>query len=283
MRPMPRRALACAAVLAILSLMRSEPGAVPAAAPNRSGAVHAGFDLEAPNTGPFPSDWFTAEDRSHNTGLRVNLPLPDDCAVRVSDCQDLEVINTLDGFNLQPRLSIPFDGPIDVTTVTSETVFLIRLGSTQRRDNDDDDDRNDDGEDEDHGLRVIGINQVVWDVATNTLHVESDELLDQHTRYALIVTTGIRDASHTRVKATDSFRRFRQTVPGPYKQALLEAIRAARHLGVREGEIATASVFTTQSVTSVLEKIRDQIKAATPEAGRFCNRAERGADGIPAE
>ena len=103
----------------------------------------------------------------------------------------------------------------------------------------------------------------------NTLHVESDELLDQHTRYALIVTSGIRDASHARVKATDSFRRFRQTVRGPYKHALLEAIRAARHLGVREDEIATASVFTTQSVTAVLEKIRDQIKAATPEPADF--------------
>jgi hypothetical protein len=30
--------------------------------------------------GPFPSDHFTVEDREQNTGLRVNLPLPD-CAV----------------------------------------------------------------------------------------------------------------------------------------------------------------------------------------------------------
>jgi hypothetical protein len=27
--------------------------------------------------------------------------------------EDLEVINPLDGFNLQPRPSIPLDGPID--------------------------------------------------------------------------------------------------------------------------------------------------------------------------
>ncbi len=57
-----------------------------------------------------------------------------DCAVRQSDCEDVDVINTLDGFNLQPRLSIPFDGTIDVETVNSETVFLISPDSTQSGD-----------------------------------------------------------------------------------------------------------------------------------------------------
>lgn len=41
--------------------------------------------------------------------------------------------------------------------------------------------------------RIIGINQVVWDPLTNTLYVESDELLEQHERYVLIVTRGLRD------------------------------------------------------------------------------------------
>ncbi len=92
-------------------------------------AVHALFDLTTPAGGPFPSNRFTTPDRTHNTGRRVNMPLPD-CTVRPSDCEDREVINTLDGFNLQPRLSVPFDGPIDVSTVTSRTVFLISMGST---------------------------------------------------------------------------------------------------------------------------------------------------------
>ena len=59
-----------------------------------SGTVHALFDLDRPETGPFPTDIFTVADRSHNTGRRVNLPYPD-CAVRVSDCEDLDVINNL--------------------------------------------------------------------------------------------------------------------------------------------------------------------------------------------
>src|SRR5438093_625739 len=142
-------------------------------------AVHPLFDMGSPAGGPFASDRFTVADPTQNTGRRVNLPLPNPLT-NLSDYQDTQVLNTLDGFNLQPRLSIPFDGPIEVNSVTSQTVFLVSLGDTLNH--------------QDHGGQVVGINQVVWDPPTNTLHVESDQLLDQHTGYALIVTRGIHDA-----------------------------------------------------------------------------------------
>jgi len=249
------RTLACLTVYGLLCLAPARPTARTADLENQPGGVHALFDLGAPDTGAFPSDWFTVADPSHNTGRRVTLPLPN-CLVRVSDCEDLEVINTLDGFNLQPRLSIPFSGPIDVNSVTSETVFLLSLGSTTEH------------EYMPRGT-VVGINQIVWDVETNTLHVESDELLAQHTRFALIVTNGIRDAAGDPVEASPEFRRFRQTVPQPYKRELLDAIHEAWRLGVRERDLVTASVFTTQSATAVLEKIRDQIHGQTPEPADF--------------
>src|SRR5881396_4234013 len=80
--------------------------------------VEARFDLSSPAGGPFPSDRFAVEDDSHLTGVRVNLPKPD-CAARPSDCADIDVLNTLDGFNLQPRISITFTGAIDTTSVSS--------------------------------------------------------------------------------------------------------------------------------------------------------------------
>jgi hypothetical protein len=61
--------------------------------------VRALFDLSTPATSPFPSDWFTVPDASHNTRRRVNVPLPE-CALRPSDCEDLNVINMLDGLVL---------------------------------------------------------------------------------------------------------------------------------------------------------------------------------------
>ncbi len=220
----------------------------------RADPVHALFDLGTPTGGPFPCNEFTALDASQNTGQRVNLPLPD-ASTYPSDYEDTQVLNTLDGFSMQPRLSIPFDGSIDVNTVNSHSVFLISLGDTLNEDQ--------------HRGEVVGVNQVVWDVATTTLHLESDALLAQHTCYALIVTNGIHDARGNPVEATEKFRHFRQTVHGEYKHELRNAIHAARRHGVRARDIVAASVFTTQSATAILEKIRDQIKAATPAPADF--------------
>src|SRR3954465_179626 len=183
----------------------------------------AAFDLDRPDGGPFPSDRFTVADASQLTNRRINLPLPD-ASSRPSDYADVSVINTLDGFNLQPRLSVSFSGPIDVTTVNSTTVFLVTRGDTTSP--------------EDRGGRIVGINQTVWDVGTNTLHVESDELLDQHTRYALIVTRGVHDAAGQPVEASDGFSRFRHDLNfgqsqdaamKDYRKEMLDALQAARH------------------------------------------------------
>jgi hypothetical protein len=172
----------------------------------------------------------------------------------------IDVINTLDGFNLQPRLSIPFSGPIDPLSVNSSNVFLVSLGDTTRLF---------------HGFgRIIGINQVVWDPLTNTLHVESDEFLDEHTRYGLIVTNGIRDATGDQIETGNStqFWHFLSSffIHDPelraYRAELFHAL-AFSHISARH--VAAISVFTTQSATAVLNKIRRQIKHATPAPADF--------------
>jgi hypothetical protein len=216
--------------------------------------VTARFDLSSPAGHPFPTDIYTVADPSHNTGLRVSLPKPD-CAVRPSDCADIDVLNTLDGFNLQARLSIPFSGAIDVATVNDSNIFVLSLGDTLGG----------------AGGQVVGINQVVWDPTSLTLHAESDQLLDQHTRYALIVTNGIRDAVGDPVEP-GPFRHdlnFGQTNDArlkAYRKAVLDAITAS---GVDPDTVVAASVFSTQSATAVLEKIRDRIKGMTPGAATF--------------
>jgi len=233
-----RRALAISVVLVLAT-----------AAPSLAAGVHARFDPSSRSEMPFPTDLFTVADPSQNTGLRVNLPTPS-CPTQPTDCADVAVLNTLDGFNLQPRVSIPFSGAIDVGTVTSDNVFFVSLGDTLGG----------------GGGQVIGINQVVWDPATKTLHAESDELLDQHTRYALIVTNGLRDTNGDPV-APGPFRQalnFGQTSDESlkaYRKSVLDAIEAS---GADPESVVAASVFTTQSATAVLEKIREGIKAMTP-------------------
>jgi hypothetical protein len=221
-----------------------------------NGSVEARFDLTDPSRGPFPSDRFTVPDATQLTGLRVNLPKPD-CAFRRSDCEDIDVLNTLDGFNLQPRLSIPFTGPIDPASVSSDTVFLFKLSCTTCP-----------------GGNVVGINQAVWDPETNTLHVESDQLLDQDARYLLVATNGIRTQDGERIDS-DQFRdvlhagQTNDRAEAAYRRQLLAALDRLKAAGVSAGRVAAASVFTTQSATAVLEKIRDQIHAATPAPADF--------------
>jgi hypothetical protein len=231
--------------------------AVPAARAQEAVAVR--FDLTGPQGGPFPADRFTVPDPAQLTGRRVNLPKPD-CSARSSDCDDLDVLNTLDGFNLQPRLQVPFTGAIDPATVTSGTVFLFKLGCLVLSC---------------PGDTRTGINQVVWDPATNTLYAESGQLLDQDARYLLVVTNGIRDPGGERIDAGqfhDVLHAGQSTDPAEtaYRQALLAALgQLTDTTGMPPGQVAAASLFTTQSATAVLEKIRGQLNAATPAPAGF--------------
>jgi dienelactone hydrolase len=195
----------------------------------------------------FPSDQFAVLDFTQNTFERVHLPKPD-CRAQAVACEDIDVLDTLDGFSVQPRLSVPFTGAIDLASVTSDTVFVVSLGSTLG------------GGSVGH---KIGINQIVWDPASLTLHAETDHVLEPHTRYALIVTSGVRDA-HGQALAG-----------GALDDEALDAVGKTRaHHG---GRAVAASVFTTLSTTTGLEQIRDQIAAGrvTPVDFRLGSHGER--------
>jgi hypothetical protein len=218
------------------------------------------FNISSPSGSPFPSNLFTVPDAAQNTGRRVNLPLPD-CTPRPSDCADLAIINTLDGFNLQPRLAIPFDRPIDLESLIGRSIFLVSLGSTLPGTS--------------TRGKIIALNQFVWEPTTNTLYAESDELLDQHTRYGLIVTRAVRDRLFRSVKPSREFKRFlKGTHPAlqgnpalvDYRNQIFDAIAATPF---ESRFIVAASVFTTQSATSDLEKIRNQLKAKSPDPATF--------------
>jgi dienelactone hydrolase len=243
--------------------------AAPAGA-SRDG-VHPLFDLATPSGGPFPSDVFTVPDADQATGIRVNLPLPDPALS--TDFNTVDLLNQLDGFNVQPRLSIPFSDAIDPNSVASSNVFLVFVPTAPTGD----------GEDRARGARLIGINQIVWDVATNTLHVESDELLEQHARFLLVVTRNVRDARGDRVERSREFARFLEgeserrdgagTPAAAYRAALEDALdRADDARLIHRSDVSVASLFTTMSVTSLVEKIHGQIRAAPAPAAATFNR-----------
>lgn len=222
---LPRRLL----LLAFLAFL-----ALPAVA--HAAGVAPAYDLSTPAGSPFPSDRWTTFDWSNQTGLRVSLPKPD-CSVRPSDCADVDVLNTLDGFNVQPRISIPFTGPIDPASVSSSNVFLVRLP----------------------GGGVTGIDQITWEPATNTLHVEPAELLRQATTYVLVVTTDVRAADGSRIGTAGA--------KSSWHGESVSALARAHHVPIPR--LAVASVFTTQSATTQLEQVRRQIDASSPAPASF--------------
>jgi hypothetical protein len=242
--------------------------ALPALA--MAAGVAVKFDLSSPKGSPFPSDRFTQVDWTQKTFRRINLPKPD-CAILPSDCADIDVINTLDGFNTQPRITVPFSGPINLSTVSSETIYLINLGDTQS------------------GLgygQKVGINQVAWDKATNTLIFESDENLAEHSRYVLVITRGVRDTVGDPIEA-GKFGRFHRGEKNrhdrddedddrnvkDYGKSLRDGMHSAR---VPHHRVAALSLFTTQSTSADLKKIHRKIKHSHPAPVDF-NIANGGA------
>ena len=256
-----RRALAAAAFALVAPLALA-------------GGVSVRFDAGDPAGSPFPSNRYTVFDGSQNTLRRVALPQPD-CVQRPNDCADVAVLNTLDGFSTQPRITVPFTGDIDPASVSSDTVYLVSLGDTLSG--------------RGYGTRV-GINQIVWDPASKTLAFQSDALLEQHTRYLLVVTDGVRDAQGRPLKARGWGRLFgdrddRDADAGRGErgdrgdrdergdgqrgdpqaaddgQELRAAVQALRH-GRRH--VVAASLFSTQSISADLVKIEHRIRASTP-------------------
>jgi hypothetical protein len=189
----------------------------------------------------FPTNLLTVPDSTQVTGLRVDLPKPD-CGARPTDCADVDVLNQLDGFNIQPRISIPLSGEINLSTVSKATVFLV-------------------GPDE----HVIGPNQLVWEHAADTLYVESDEQLDQSTTYLLVVTRGVHGTDGEPLDATTfrhdlNYGKTKDPAVKAYRKALLKALPLAKAGGADPSDVAAASLFTTQSITPISQKIRSQLQ-----------------------
>jgi len=164
---MSRTLLVTAAILASLL-----PVTVSAAAPVQ---VLSG---STPDTRLMPSNVYTVFDATQLTGLRVNMPVPTCDSTNPSVCDDLTLLNLQDGFDLRPRVTVPFSGPIDVSTVNASSLYVTGP----------------------NGFRTP-ITQLVWDPSTNVLAGEPSDFLSEATVYSVVVTRGIKDQTGHSVSA----------------------------------------------------------------------------------
>jgi len=118
-------------------------------------------------------------------------------------------------------------------------------------------------------------------------------MLNQHTRYALIVTRGVKDGNGAAIEPSKAFKQVLggdegdEEEDGPvdpsvraYQRTLRAAIAALRPFGVHRQSIAAASVFTTISVTTPLETLRDQLAATSLPPPINFRSARKGVDGL---
>jgi hypothetical protein len=221
--------------------------ALAISAASASAAVTVMFDTAVLDSGPFPADSFTVPDTQQKTGERVNLPLPD-CNAEPSTCSEYRMINTLDGFNVNPRFHVRFTGPIDVNTL-SAGIFYIALDNVFPSE---------------AGIQNPGdvskINQVIFDPTDNSAYGKPDLYLDQHRRYLLVITDAVKDTAGNPVQPSQQFS-LCQTGGSPYCGALKGSLTS---LGSKLGSahVVSASLFTTQSATAWLQNARTAIQSA---------------------
>jgi pimeloyl-ACP methyl ester carboxylesterase len=205
------------------------------------------FDPSTPQTGPFPTDYLTVPDAMQKTGLRLNLPLPS-CETQYTACQEVGLLEQVDGFNIRARTLVRFSGPIDPTTLKGG-MFYVALNNIEA----DEPGVNRPGD-------VIAVDEVIYDPSTNTAYAKPIVPLDQHARYAFVVTDGVKDASGAAVTMDPAFSACLQAST-TYCQMLSAA---ASTISTAPQALVAATVFTTMSATAWLEHARDDLESIPP-------------------
>jgi len=210
--------------------------------------VTVSWNPQDPTIGPYPTDALTTPDSTQKNGIRINLPMPD-CTAAPSDCQDVQLINQLDGFQTAPRIRVTFSGPIDVNSI-HHAIYYVVLGNLTQ---------------EEHGVDATGqmlyLTQMIYDPTTNSLYGKPDGNLDQHGRYAIVVTDVIRDMAGDPVEADPAYSACLNPDPLPQTSYCLELSQAVGSVAARlaPANIVGASVFTTMNVTTWMEQAYAQL------------------------
>ena len=233
---------------------RRRPGARP---------VQARLDLDAGSAEPVPRR-LAHRSRPRPADRAPRGESPASCVPARSLCDDLRLLAELDGFDLDPRLALRFTGAIDVTSVSSRSVFLVRLAAGPPE--------------------LTGVDRLVWDPATLTLYARPESLLEPETRYGLVVTRDLRDSAGRPVEPSAGFAALLRSGGGPpigqeHRAAFGLLRRALERRGIRVDRVVVASVFTTGSVSAFLEQARDALDRRPPAPALMTAPEAEGARG----
>jgi len=184
----------------------------------------------------FPTDRLTQADPAQLTGRRVRLALVN-CREAPSTCDEINLLNGLDGWSVNPRMTLAFSGPVKLDSITRSSAFVLPLG----------DDR----------AEPVGLSRLVWDAEGRTLYARPERVLRQGRTYALVVTSRVLD---------DARQPLRRVRGATHDVRLVKRLSA---LGLTGDDVVASAVFTTRSVTAGLEQIRTVIEAQPASPADF--------------
>ncbi len=223
------RALRVLAVLLVLALVAApalaqvpDPAATEAPVDGPTGSGEA-----PPGEVIFPTDELTVADPAQETGRRIDLPLPD-CTVLVSACDDIEILNGFDGFDLVPRIAVQLEEtpPEDLTAAFGEDVLAVR---------------------ETGGDERIGLAALVYDPEAMVLYGEPAEQLADATEYEVVYGDAV--TPFTTMSATNGLVRLRRQLDSG---AAYDAVGiAADERGLSFVQDETRTVFPAQQVLTI--------------------------------
>jgi dienelactone hydrolase len=211
-------------------------------------------------TAIFPSDRYTVADPAQRTGRRVALSEPS-CPVDPSGCHEVALLNQLDGFSVHPRIALTFNAPIALESVTRDAAFILPLAPEPM-------------------ATPIPLGQLVWDGEHKTLYARPERALLQGRVYAIVVTTKVADAERRRLQISPDLIKPRDQTDHPHTvdAQITRALLGAR---VKRADVAALALFTTQSVTADLERMRAVLEARPEPVVTFDLAPGRGASVYP--
>ncbi|WP_100498010.1 Ig-like domain-containing protein [Geodermatophilus chilensis] len=188
-----------------------------------------------PNLKPvvvFPTDDLTVPDPAQLTGRRVALPT-EGCPEPVR-CGLVRELNELDGFDLDPRIAVRFNRPVDPATAAARITVQ-----------------------EEDGAWRTGVDRVVWDPATTTLYAHPAEQLAPSTTYRLRVDRGpghgASSETFTTMSATDGLLDLRRQI---------DSGEAATVAGIEDRGLQVDGVFPVAGTTLSWAKDEGEVDPA---------------------
>ncbi len=162
-----------------------------------------------------------------------------------SVCSNLQLLNQLDGFSINPRVMVCFSDEVNPATLPNG-IKLIPVDAPST---------------------AISLTQFLYHHDSNAksycAYAKPNNVLNQGSRYLLVVTDAVTDSAGQKVEDGGSFEAALKSSDS-YDESLASALDSLPKQLPFSGKIVSASLFTTMSATQWLEDVRDYVHKSAP-------------------